>query len=155
MKRNFNMHLFMLALSPETWSCTVPPACSPHTYCSPSWLVISWGGAIPRFLILRCRCLSLPSNYMNPSLRSEVKTLHSMKGLWCAFLCLLPTFRPGCCFNWGPTLEAGSEMLKHPAVRKSRFDCWCMKPLMSVCFYPALNLLHHIHSGKLVQCYSL
>lgn len=32
----------MLALSPETWSCTVPPACSPHTYCSPSWLVISW-----------------------------------------------------------------------------------------------------------------
>ncbi|XP_058639892.1 IQ motif and SEC7 domain-containing protein 2 isoform X4 [Onychostoma macrolepis] len=34
-----------------------------------------------RFLILRRRCRSLPSNYSNPSLRSEVKTLHSMKGL--------------------------------------------------------------------------
>jgi len=126
----------MLALSPGTWSCTVPLACPPHTYCSPSWLVISWGRFLDelRSLVLRCRCLCLPSNYNNPSLRSEVKTLHSMKGLWCASLCLLLSFRPGCCFNWGPTLEAGSEILKHPAVRKLRFDCSWMKPLMSVCF---------------------
>lgn len=99
-----------------------------------------------RFLILRRRCRSLPSNYSNSSLRSEVKTLHSMKGLWCSFLCLLPSFKPDCCFNWGPTQEARSETRQHPAVRKSRFDCWWMEPLMSVCFYSASNLLQDTSS---------